>query len=238
MVKDGGHTKIFRSCTDPSGQEIFHFRASRSFRFNLIDPSLHDNVFIPNDFFEYTSHIGCASYLHSIVNSGLIPGGQIFEQKTDDVLQVTQRSGWKWPGYIASRLIQAENAEEVSKHCVFGQHQTYSKERIKLLSDAIERNHLYRHAPLVVSRKTIMMWFGEVIDEKIYVSPRPSLTISSECNWMTELDSKSLEAAKTSNSTQIRNPFIKNGETRGWTRIHPRDREGYFLLVTRTSSTQ
>ena len=43
---------------------------------NLIVPSLQDNVLIPNDFFEYIYHIGCAINLHSIVNSGLIPGGQ------------------------------------------------------------------------------------------------------------------------------------------------------------------
>ena len=34
---------------------------------NLIDPSLQDNVLIPNDFFEYIYHIGCAINLHSIV---------------------------------------------------------------------------------------------------------------------------------------------------------------------------
>ena len=33
-------------------------------------------MLIVNDFFEYTFHIGCALNLHSIVNSGLIPGGQ------------------------------------------------------------------------------------------------------------------------------------------------------------------
>ena len=43
---------------------------------NPIDPSLQDNVSIPNNFFEYIYHIGCAINLHSITNSGLIPGGQ------------------------------------------------------------------------------------------------------------------------------------------------------------------
>ena len=38
--------------------------------------SLQDNVLIPNNFFEYISHIGCAINLHSIANSGLMPGGQ------------------------------------------------------------------------------------------------------------------------------------------------------------------
>ena len=43
---------------------------------NLIDPSLQDNVLIPNDLFDYIYHIGCAINLQSITNSGLIPGGQ------------------------------------------------------------------------------------------------------------------------------------------------------------------
>ena len=41
-----------------------------------IDPSQQDNVLIPNNFFEYIYHIGCAISLHSITNSGLILGGQ------------------------------------------------------------------------------------------------------------------------------------------------------------------
>ena len=31
---------------------------------------------IPSKFFQYIYHIGCAFNLHSIINSGLIPGGQ------------------------------------------------------------------------------------------------------------------------------------------------------------------
>ena len=77
MAKGGGNKKRFRYCTDPSGQEILYLLAlqGHSGR-NFIDPSLQDNVLIPNDFFEYIYHIGCAINLYSIVNSGLIPGGQ------------------------------------------------------------------------------------------------------------------------------------------------------------------
>ena len=51
-------TKKIQYCTDPSAQEIFYLRAlqGHSGR-NLIDPSLQDNVFIPNDLFEYIDHI-------------------------------------------------------------------------------------------------------------------------------------------------------------------------------------
>ena len=77
MARGGGNKKRFQYCFDPSGQEIIYLRAlqDHSGR-NLIGPSLQDNVLIPNDFFEYIYHIGCAINLHSIVNSRLIPGGQ------------------------------------------------------------------------------------------------------------------------------------------------------------------
>ena len=76
MARGGGNKKRFQSCTGSSG-EILYLRAlqGHSGR-NLVDPSLQDNVLIPDDFFKYIYHVGCAINLHSIINSGLIPGGQ------------------------------------------------------------------------------------------------------------------------------------------------------------------
>ena len=58
-------------------EQLFIFRAlqSHSGR-NLIDPSLQDNVIIQSGFFQQIFHIGCAFNLHSIINNGLILGGQ------------------------------------------------------------------------------------------------------------------------------------------------------------------
>ena len=134
----GGNKKRFQYCTDPSGQEVLYLRAlqSHSGR-NLLDPTLQDNVLIPSNFFQYIYHIGCALNLHSIVNSGLIPGGQKFskiqtvfftsvdpvnkEHKDPDVINLE-----------APRLARykKENVEETSKHGVLGRHQTCSKARI------------------------------------------------------------------------------------------------------------
>ena len=102
MAKSGGNKKIFQYCTDSSGQVILYLRALQGHsRRNLIDPSLQDNVLIPNDFFEYIHHIGCAINLHSVMNSEMIPGGQILSKRqTVCILHVrgsydqgTQRSG-------------------------------------------------------------------------------------------------------------------------------------------------
>ena len=75
LAAGGGAKRRFQYCTDDSGI-IIYFRAlqGHSGR-NLIDPSLQDNVVIPSGFFQYIYHIGCAFNLHSIISSGLIPGG-------------------------------------------------------------------------------------------------------------------------------------------------------------------
>ena len=72
----GGQKKRFQYCSDSSGT-ILYLRAfqGHSGR-NLIDSPLQDNVIIVEVFFKYIYHVGCAINLHSIINSGLIPGGQ------------------------------------------------------------------------------------------------------------------------------------------------------------------
>ena len=67
MAGGGGNKKRFQYCIDSSGQEILYLRALQGHSGpNSIDLSLHDNVLIPNNFFEYIYHIGCAVNLHSI----------------------------------------------------------------------------------------------------------------------------------------------------------------------------
>ena len=101
MAGVGASRKVFNVVPTRQDKKIIYLRAlqGHSGR-NPVDPSLPDNVLIPNNFFEYIYHIGCAINLHSLTNSGLIPGGQKFEQrKTDSILyacefheQRTQRS--------------------------------------------------------------------------------------------------------------------------------------------------
>ena len=83
LAARGGVKRRFQYCTDDSGT-IVYFRAlqGHSGR-NLIDPSLQ--------LFRATSssifyHTGSEFNLHSVINSGLIPGGQKFEQETDSIL--------------------------------------------------------------------------------------------------------------------------------------------------------
>ena len=76
LAAGGGAKRRFQYCNNVSWI-IVYFRAlqEHSGR-NLIDPSLQDNVVIQSGFFHHIYHIGCAFNLHSIINNGLILGGQ------------------------------------------------------------------------------------------------------------------------------------------------------------------
>ena len=68
--------KRFQYCTDSAGETLYLRALQGHSGRNLTDPSLQNNVLIPDGFFKYIYHVGCAINLHSIINSGLIPGGQ------------------------------------------------------------------------------------------------------------------------------------------------------------------
>ena len=72
----GGSKRRNQYRSDISGT-ILYFRAlqGHSGR-NLIHLVLQDNVMIESGIFHHIYHIGCAFNLHSIINNGLIPGGQ------------------------------------------------------------------------------------------------------------------------------------------------------------------
>ena len=74
MAAGGGSKRRYQYCSDISGT-ILYLRALQGRR-NLIDPLLQDNVTIQRRVLHHIYHIGCAFNLHSIINSGLIPGGQ------------------------------------------------------------------------------------------------------------------------------------------------------------------
>ena len=112
------------------------------------------NVLNPDDFFKYIYHVGCAINLHSIINSGLIPGGQnSSKRQTVFFLSVNPMDKeHKDPETIdlrAPRLAQYMHKtwKKHQKHGVLGRHQICSKERIKVLSNAIERHHPLQYTP-------------------------------------------------------------------------------------------
>ena len=222
MARGGGTKKRFQYCTDSSGQEILYLRVvqGHSGR-NPIDPSLQDNVLIPNDFFEYIYHIGCAINLHSITNSGLIPGGQnlckrqtVFftsvdpmnkENRDPDKIDLdAPRLAW----YHQKKWKKHQNTVywvdiKLARRKGFKFYQTRSNAII-----------LYDTLPAYCIPKAIMMETGEIIYERVYESPRPPPKISFKDNWRKELGSEVAGGSEDSQQTQpkTKNP-IKNGET-------------------------
>ena len=73
LAKGGGPKKRFQYCLNPNSSKHFlYFRAIQGHSGgNLVDPTLQQNVLLPDDFAEYISHIGNANELHSIIKSGL-----------------------------------------------------------------------------------------------------------------------------------------------------------------------
>ena len=165
MAKGGGNKKRFQYCTR-----------------NLIDPTLQDNVLIPNDFFEYIYHVGCVINLHSIMNSGLIPGGQkLSKRQTVFFLPVdTMNKEHEDPEKIdleAPRLARylqtAWKKHQNTVHWV--DIKLVQKKGLKFCQTRwnaiIPYNTL--SACCIVPMET-----GEIIYQKVYASPRPPPKIS------------------------------------------------------------
>ena len=206
----GGNKKRYQYCTDSSGA-ILYLRAlqDHSGR-NLVDPSLQDNVLIPNGFFKYIYHFGCAINLHSIINSGLIPGGQhlsnrqlVFFLPADPM-----DKNHKVPETIdlgAPRLARYMH-EAWKKH----QNTVYwvdiklaRKKVIQVLSNAIERHHSLQKTPSLLYPESFFGWKLEKSKtRKEDESPRLPPKISLRHDWMKELGSEVARRAEVNQPTQ------------------------------------
>ena len=198
MAGGGGNKKIFQYCTDPSGQEILYLRAlqGHSGR-NPIDPSLKDNVFIPNNFFECMYHVGCAINLHSIINSGLIPGGQILSKRRTVFFTSVDPMNKEHKDPDVNDLEAPRLAWYHQKKWKKHQYTVYwvdiklgQQKGLKFYQTRSNAIIFYDTLPAYCIPKAIMMESGEIIYEKVLASPRPPPKISFKDNWMKELGSE------------------------------------------------
>ena len=217
MRGGGGNKKRFQYCTDPSGQAIFYLRAlqGHSGR-NPIDPSLQDNVRIPNNLFEYIYHIGCAINLHSMTNSGLTPRGQnLSKRQTVFFLHVNPMvKEHKDPETVdlkVPRLAQyMQTAWKKHQNTVYWVDIRHTQKKgLKIYQTRSNVIILYNTFPAYCILKTIKMETGEIINEKVFESPRPSPKISLRDNWMKEFESEVAGGSERRSN--------KHGETCEWT---------------------
>ena len=76
LAEGGGSKRRYQYCSDISGTIVYLRALQGHSGRNLIDLSSKDNVVIQSGFFQHIYRIGCVFNLHSIINSGVIPGGQ------------------------------------------------------------------------------------------------------------------------------------------------------------------
>ena len=195
MAGGRGQKKIFQHCFNSSGT-ILYLRAfqGHSGR-NFIDPSLQDNVIIPDVFFKYIYHVGCAINLHSIINLGLIPGGQNLSKRQTAFFVDPVDKEHKDLDTIdleASRLAQYMH-KTWKKHqntVYWGDINLALKKGLKFYQTRTNAITLHETLPASCIPKVVRMETEEIIYEKVYASPRPLPKISLRNDWMKDLDSE------------------------------------------------
>ena len=116
LAAGGGSKRRYQYCSDDSGKILFLRALQGHSGSNLIDPTVQDNVVIGTGVFPYVYHIGCAFNLHSIINNGLIPGGQdLSRRQTVFFLPIDPRDKDH-----TSRAIRAQCMEEAPRRGILG----------------------------------------------------------------------------------------------------------------------
>ena len=251
MARGGGNKKRYQYCTDSSGA-ILYLRALQvhSGRSLIDDPTLQDNVVIPSNFFQYTNHVGCAINLHSIINSGLIPEGQILSNRqTVFFLPVDPMDrNHKVPDTI--NLEAPRLAQYMHKPWKEHQNTVYGVDINLALKNGLKFNQtrsnaviLHETLPACCPPKVVRMETGEVIYEKVYTSPRPPPKISLKHDWMKELGSEVVrqpdgEVVQQSKSTQSSQPNPNPDHDRKVQPVVRTDRTGQPVFGNNTRTSQ
>ena len=219
LAAGGGVKRRFQYCTDDSGT-IVYFRAlqGHSGR-NLIDPSLQYNVIIPSNFFNHIYHVGCAFNLHSIISSGLIPGGRNSSKRQTVFFLLVDLMDKSHKDPDVNDLSVLRHAQYLHKAWKRHQDAVYwvvinlvLKKGLKFYQTRSNAIILQETLPAYCIPKVVRMETGEVLHEKVNMSPRPPPKISLKHEWKRELGSEhaqrseveQLEVSNRINQFQIR----------------------------------
>ena len=185
LAAGGGSKRRYQYCSDNSGR-ILYLRALQGHSgTNLIDPTLQDNVVIGSGIFHYIYHIGCAFNLHSIINNGLIPGGQdLSRRQTVFFLPIDPRDkNHKDPEYIdfsvPRRARYVHSAWKKHQDAVFWVDINLAiREGFTFYQTRSNAIILQGTLPAYCIPKVERLKTGEVLYERPYLSPRPPPKIS------------------------------------------------------------
>ena len=185
LAAGGGSKRRYQYCSDISGT-ILYLRAlqGHSGR-NLIDPLLQDNVIIQRGLFLHIYHIGCAFNLHSIINNGLIPGGQDSSRRqTVFFLPIDPRDkDHEDPEHIdfsvPRRAQYLHSAWKKHQDAVFWVDIDLAiRKGLTFYQTRSNAIILQGTLPAYCIPKVVRLKTGEVLYEKSYMSPRPPPKIS------------------------------------------------------------
>ena len=184
---------------------ILHFRTMCSFR------TVSSSTFTTSD---------VRSFLHSIMNSGLIPGGQILSKRQTVffLLVDPMNKEHKDPETVDLKAPRLARCLQIAwkKHpntVYWVDIRLAQKKGLKFCHTRSIAIILFKTLPAYCIPKAIKMETGEIIYEKVYASPWPPPKISFKDNWMKKLGSEVAGHDESSQQTQPKtpNPIVGTG---------------------------
>ena len=182
----------YQYCSDNSGTILYLRVLQGHSGHNLIDPALQDNVLIQCGLLHHIHHIGCAFNLHSIINNGLIPGGQDSSRRqTVLFLHIDPRDkDHEDPEHIdfcvPRRARYVHNAWKKHQDAVFWVDIDLAiKEGLTFYETRSNAIILQGTLPAYCIPKVVRLKTGEVLYEKSYLSPRspPKISLRHDHDW-------------------------------------------------------
>ena len=189
-VTIGGNKKRYQYSTDSSGTFV-HLRTLQGHSgYNLIDPTLQDNVMVQSNFFQHIYHVGCAFNYHSIINSELILGERILSNRQTVFFLPVDPMDKNHNDPDTIDLSVPRHAQYMHKACERHQDAVYWIDINLAMTKGLNfyqtrSNAFILHETLTACciPKVARMETGEVIFEKVYMSPRPPPKIFLKHDW-------------------------------------------------------
>ena len=179
---------------------------------------------IQGNFFQYIYHVGCAFNLHSIISSGLIPGGQSLSNRQTvffllvDPMDKNQKDPYVIDLSVPGRAQYVHKAWRRHQDAVHWVDINLAIEKgLKFSRTQSNAIILQETLPAYCIPKVVRMEPGEVKNEKVYMSPRPPPKISLKHEWKRELGSEHAqrsEVGQLSRSFQSNQPILSPSRER------------------------
>ena len=167
---------------------------------------------------QYIYHVGCAFNLHSIISSGLIPGGQSLRKRQTllflsvDPVDKNHKDPDVIDWSVPRRAQYLHKTWKRHQDAVYWVDINLAIEKgLKFCQTRSSAIILQETLPVCCIPKVVRMETGEVMYEKVYMSPRPQPKISLKHEWKRELGSEHAqrpEIGQQSRSFQLNQPIL------------------------------